>query len=174
MEDIAMLSHGFSKHAVIDVGIADRIGATIVIGEPDDTEALRTDQDLPVSPMREGQAKLAASKNLPASVINWLRTGERGLSSNAMCQYIYCFKISAGKDYPHDPDDLGRCLKFLAAIGRPDAYEVMADVSPEWSALVNIWPSLVRRFNAELPSGKCPETYHMMREALSSTKQSAR
>lgn len=115
VNDLVALSSRFSKKAVMHAGLADRMGATFVMGEPADIDALRQRDDLPVSAAREADAKLAL--NLAnEGLMNWLRTGERGQSSNAMCQQF--FGIPAGRErrnHPLDADDMRRCLLFLEA-----------------------------------------------------------
>lgn len=46
---LGMLTHGFSAKALMAIDIADRIGATLVIGEPEDLDKLR-EADLPPLP----------------------------------------------------------------------------------------------------------------------------
>lgn len=146
MSEFGMLAHGFSKSALIAADIADRIGATIVIGEPDDLDELRK-ANLPASEKRHAQARSASAMPL---VAGWLLNGERGNSSNAMCKRIFGVPEDAGKDYPLDPDDLRRCVLFLAATNAHDKVPLMADVSKEWAALVGVWDKIVSTLREEM------------------------
>lgn len=73
----------------------------------------------------------------------------------------------AGDNYPHDPDDLRRCILFLDAAEAHDKVQLMASVSPQWAGLVRRWGDLVATFKEEMAAGKsAPKTYAMMREAI--------
>lgn len=161
-KEFAMLAHGFSKKAQMAVDIADLIGATFVIGEPDDLADLRK-LDLPVSVKRHNDYLAAHALGLD-KVAMWLRKGERGASSNAMCRRIFGVPADAGVDHPHDPDDLRRCVLFLSATDAEAKVPMMADVSDEWARLVPIWSDLVRCLEAEMKVGdSAPRTYAMMK-----------
>lgn len=114
LSDFSGLTKGFSKKAVVATDLADRIGATFVIGEIEDVNALR-EAGLPVSEKRIAEAFEATRQGLP-KVAWWLREGERGASSNAMCRRLFGFPAEAGIRHPLDPDDLRRCLSFLDAV----------------------------------------------------------
>jgi hypothetical protein len=156
----AMLTHGFSKNALMATDIADRIGAVCVIGEPADLDELRK-LDLPVSEKRH-RDYLAAHKLGLNDVAMWLRTGERGLSSNAMCKRIFGVPADADSSHPRDPDDLRRCLLFLDAAKAHDKVSMMADVSPEWGHLVSKWNVIVETFRAEAGGRSAPKTYALL------------
>lgn len=163
--EFAMLAHGYSKKALMATDIADRIGATVVIGEPADLDELRK-LELPVSDKRLRDYALAMSRGLEAVAL-WLRDGERGSPSNAMCKQLFGVPESAGLDHPLDPDDLRRCLLFIDAVGVHDRVNEMACVSVAWSCLVGVWPDLVRSFEQEVAAGKSArQTYALMQDAL--------
>lgn len=163
--EFSMLTHGFSKKALMATDIADRIGAILVLGEPEDLEALRK-LDLPVSEKRHRDYQAAIQMGL-YDVAMWLRIGERGSSSNAMCKRIFDVPLDAGDDHPHDPDDLRRCLLFLDAAKAHDKVPMMGDVSPEWGRLVTVWDQLVSTFNEEAQAGKsATKTYDLLQNAL--------
>lgn len=163
ISEFSMLTHGFSKKALMAADIADRIGAKLVIGEPDDLEALRK-LDLPVSEKRHRDYQIAIQMGLP-DVAMWLRTGERGASSNAMCKRIFNIPLDAGNDHPHDPDDLRRCLLFLDASRAHDKVQTMSGVSPEWDRLVPVWDQLVSTFNEEMRAGGTAQmTYKLLQQ----------
>lgn len=161
-----MLTHGFSKEALIATDIADRIGASLVIGEPGNLDELRK-MDLPVSEKRHTDYQMAHGLGL-YDVAMWLRTGERGASSNAMCKRMFGIPESAGNDHPHDPGDMRRCLTFLDQTNSHDKIQMMSDVSQEWARLVEVWGQLVSTLNAEMHNGNsAPKTYELMSSVLS-------
>jgi len=165
LREFVMLTHGFSKKAVMSTDIADRIGATAVIGEPENIEKLRQ-MDLPVSRQRHDDCIEARNLGLD-SVSMWLRDGERGMSSNAMCKRMFGVPSSAGVNHPHDPDDLNRCLKFLDETNAHDRIGMMRDVSPGWAALIDAWDQIVSVFREEMKAEKsAPRTYDMMNKVL--------
>lgn len=139
--ELAMLWHGYSKKAVLDIDLASRIGASFVIGAPADIAGLRTMGLLP-SAAREAESAAARGKGLPL-VAGWLRDGERGLSSEALCHHLFGLPVAETDDYPHDADDLRRCLTFLSWVSAHDRIDEMRPVSPQWHALAVAWPQLV-------------------------------
>ncbi len=166
LSEMGMLTHGFSKKALVATDIADRIGALFVIGEPDDLEELRQ-MNLPISGKRQAES-LAATKLGLNEAASWLRDGERGASSNSMCKRIFGVPADASANHPHDPDDLRRCLLFLDATGAHDKVPLMSDVSDQWGRLVARWGELVAVFNEETAKGKsAPRTRLLMDDILS-------
>lgn len=165
LSDMEMLIHGFSKKALMAVDIADRVGATVVIGEPEDLSTLRL-MDLPVSEERQRDYQSAHGLNR-ADVARWLRDGERGASSNAMCKRIFGVPDSAGKSHPYDPDDLRRCMLFVDATAAHAQVGLMADVSKEWARLVEFWEQLISLLRKEMAEGKsATKTYALMKKVL--------
>lgn len=165
ISEFTMLTHGFSKKALMAADIADRIGASLVIGEPGNLEELRK-VNLPVSGKRHADHQAATHLGLH-KVALWLREGERGSSSNAMCKHIFGVPQDAGDDYPHDPADLRRCLLFLDAAEAHDKVDMMRGVSPEWAALVEHWGELSNLLKTEMAHGNAaPKTYALMKEVL--------
>ena len=83
---------------------------------------------------------------------------EIGLSAHAI--------LCGGSDYPHDPDDLLRCLKVS-----PFPPLHMRTRSPEWAALVDNWQKLADMVETEQPTGHAPRTYRLMRELISNARK---
>jgi hypothetical protein len=168
LSDIGMITHGFGKKALMDVDLADLIGASFVIGMSADLEKLRK-LDLPVSAKRHRDYLAARERGLNA-VATWLRIGERGKSSNAMCQRIFGVPVEADSSHPRDPADLRRCIQMLDATNAHDRVSLMADLSPEWDKLVGAWDRLALIFAGERHAGtSAPRTYELMQELLRST-----
>lgn len=171
--DFAMLAHGFSSKAVMSSDLANLMGAAFVIGEPEDIEALRLRDDLPVSPIRRHEAAEALRLSLGEGVSNWLLRGERGLSSNAICKAMFGIPSAAGVEHPLAPDDLQRCLRFLDAAEAHDRIGVMREVSPAWARLVPRWAEITSLFTQECVAGKyAPQTYALMRAILDQDPES--
>lgn len=162
MTDFPKILSEFSRDAVCDISLADRIGASFVVGEPADIEAFR--QSSPrVSEQRQRDRDTAKAMGLDA-VAQWLAEGERGYSSNAMCKHLFGLPGSAGIDYPLDPDDLRRCIDFVEATNAHEIMPRMATVSRHWALLVGAWSELEACLRNEMASGKsAPQTLALMR-----------
>jgi len=152
---------------VVDAGLADRIGATLVAGTPENLKVLR-EMGLPVSAKRVLEAREAKNAGLPADVSLWIMEGERGLSSNAMCKAIHGIPADAGVDHPHDPDDFRRCVLFLDATGSRPMLPLLREVSPAWAALVDAWDNIEAAFAEERNGKTAPKTYELMKTVLES------
>lgn len=82
---------------------------------------------------------------VPSAALEWLRTGERGISSEVIFERLTGIPVQNGsrKDVPSDPDDLRRCRLLLDAVPEFGArLEEMADVSERWAKLVKVWNRL--------------------------------
>jgi len=170
LSDMEMLIQGFSDRAVMATDIASRIGATFVIGEPEDIERLRL-CDLPISDQRLRDAEQARKAGLPEATIQWLLTGERGLSSDAMCKAYFGIPERAGTDHPHDAGDLRRCLLFLQAVDESNQwrFDQLQDLSREWLFLSCHWTELVACFEqecAQSTNNTAPETYALIQKIV--------
>jgi len=175
------------KNWLIDVLLSNRIGATIVCGPADALKQLN-EANLPISDERQAEVSRAQNNaKIPAAVVEWLRNGQRGLSSEALCKHFFgelAFGVmaNAGEHHPADPADLNRCLMFLdAAFGTrtPVQMDSVRSISPYWDAYVDHWTELVSLFEKE--SGyekhgflKALETYNLMERIQDDVKQQER
>ena len=106
-------------------------------------------------------------------VIRWLATGEVGLSSRCMALWL-AFGVRARIEYPHDPDDMDRCLKLLVAAPElRDHLGRMADLGTVWAALVARWDEIEAMQMDEIglnwvKAKSAPRTYKLMREVIDS------
>lgn len=166
VKDLMMLTSGFAENAEMDIGLADRIGASLVIGHPEDLVALRQRDDLPVSEERQAAAYAAQAMGLTTSVAEWLLTGERGRSSDALCKAIFGFPQAACADHPHDPSDLRRCILFLEKTGSRGSLYRANQMSSSWAALVKEWDALESLYVEERHQKSAPKTYDKMQKIL--------
>lgn len=86
----------------------------------------------------------------------WLAYGERGQSSDAMAHALWADRPRGWivshepTAYPSDPDDLRRCLLLLDMVPElVPRMPLMAEVSPEWAALVGQWAAITAQFHFE-------------------------
>lgn len=118
---------------------------------------------------------------IPVSVLEWCRSGSRGLSSESIVEYLFGLPLRhcearRGFDHPHDPDDLTRCIRLLEACPEvADRFHLMAGASPAWGLLLGVWDELVATLDEELPHwrqdrmGTANRTYRRMRQVLDPT-----
>lgn len=104
----------------------------------------------------------------------WLTSGDTGLSSIVLCAAMLGGDLHRD-DHPHDPADLGRCIRLLDRIPewKPRIGE-MAAVSMQWAALVSVWDELEALYRKEEPTGRAPRCYARMRELLEPTYRRTR
>jgi len=92
------------------------------------------------------------SIQIPQSALEWLRTGERGISSEAIFSHLTGIRVlnpTWGLDGPHDFGDFRRCELLLEAVPEfRERFGEMKTVSPYWARLVDEWPNLVRELDA--------------------------
>lgn len=73
--------------------------------------------------------------------IEWIVGRDTGASSKALWATMMGQKSDGS--HPHDPGDLGRCLRLLKMIPEwKTRLAEMGGVSPYWSALVEVWATL--------------------------------
>lgn len=106
------------------------------------------------------------------AVIDWLADGEIGVSSKCMAMWLAFGKRTrdAFGGYPHDPDDMDRCLKLLhRAPGLRERLPKMAELNKTWAAMVARWDEIEACQMAEIgldwtKGGTAPKTYALMKE----------
>lgn len=104
------------------------------------------------------------------NINNWLKNGERGISSEAIVSHltgINIVKRLGSTDYPKDPADLNRCVKLLEAAPEiRKEMHLMREVCDVWAKLVDSWDYLESLLKEEIAQndGRCPKTYRAMRE----------
>lgn len=94
----------------------------------------------------------------------WLKSDDKGASSKWMA-HVCAGGPSVANNYPYDPDDFGRCYRFLRAV--PEAREnlhKLRDSGPVWSAYVDRWDEMERLYEEEHQTGRAPKLYALMRK----------
>lgn len=100
--------------------------------------------------------------------MKWFVSRDTGLSSESIVAFMEGVEPERGFSYPHDPSDLGRCLRLLELMPEyKPKMKAMRIVSPEWRTLIDHWEELSALYYEELPSSKAPKCYDRMRELLS-------
>lgn len=79
----------------------------------------------------------------------WAAGFSTGVSSKAILKVMLGDKPEDGYCYPHDADDLGRCIGLLDAVPEyRDRIGEMSAVGPEWEALAARWSELEAAYRA--------------------------
>lgn len=107
----------------------------------------------------------------PSPILEWLINGAVGSSSKTLAAVALGVKPS-DISYPHDPDDLNRCLLLMQAA--PEVREALpkvAALSDKWAGLVKNWAEIEATFLDEAGIGwtkslSAQRTYHLMQKAL--------
>lgn len=121
--------------------------------------------------MESGAERMSELKD---KVLHWLANGRVGLSSK--CLAMTTAGTRCEPDYPHDPDDLNRCLLLMEHI--PEVRETlpkMAKVSREWMGLADHWDEIETAFLEEVGLDwshglSAPKTYNLMQRAMGRTR----
>lgn len=114
---------------------------------------------------------------IPAAAIEWLRSGERGTSSEAIFARMTGVPVgspSFRSSPPGDPADLRRCRLLLECVPEwAGRLEEMTSVGPGWKRIVAYWNELCALMDAEAPTwrdasnpGRAPKTYALMSAVL--------
>ena len=87
------------------------------------------------------------------NITTWLCNGETGLSSKCMARVTLgrdAEDRSGCVDHPRDPADLNRCIKLVKAAPEVrESFPKIAELSPEWKAVIDNWDGLVAMFHKE-------------------------
>jgi hypothetical protein len=109
----------------------------------------------------------------------WMKGTDTGISSMTLAESFLGLNTNVayrGKDsigYPHDPADLGRCLRLIKRV--PEVRERVDQLAKEnkhWAKLAPRWDELAALMeeecgiSGEKGSGKAPKTHQMMRDIL--------
>lgn len=156
--------------SVLDPDVARIWGATFAFGLPDDLQELREAGEI-VAMQRERKA----NPELSQAAVRWLASGERGVSSNTIFQWLTGIDALSGERmyHPYDPTDFRRCRLLLEQVPelQPHFYR-MREVSQQWSNLVDQWGAICAAMDEEVPDwrdgrgGIAKKTYDLIKAAI--------
>lgn len=158
------------KDAVIGTDAARMAGASFAFGSTELLDDLQA--RLAPSARQEAQSQ---HPGLSPEAIEWLATGQRGMSAEAIFTHLTGIRLrSDGKchAHPHDQADLRRCRLLLEAVPELQGrIGEMALLSKEWADLAGAWDDLCAQMDTETPdwrdrAGRAPRTYEMMKQIL--------
>lgn len=181
MDWFGKVSKVCGRGAVLDQDIARMAGATLAGGTPAALDLLR-------KRLKAGalQAECAANPWASEAAMQWLATGERGMSSEAMFHHltgIQCRKVSDWRDdraaHPYGPTDLRRCRLLLEQVPELQMLlQNMATLSKPWARLIRDWDVICSTMDAETPSWRTPDhsaaapkTYTLIKAAITEPQQ---
>ena len=133
----ASLVKGFSKTAVLDIGLANRIGAHTVIGSPTALQAYRASNPPACALVQRqlAEAALAFKGERLAQIFSYLDGYQRGASADALLAATAGLDCARNKlAIPHDNSDLARCARLYknCAVVRQN-FEKVRKVSSDWN-----------------------------------------
>ena len=102
-------------------------------------------------------------------IIQWLCSGETGLSSKTMICIHTDNEMGGnwGFHAPSDVADFRRCWFLVEAVPEiRNSFPLIAEKCPEFKGVIKNWDIISAAYERERGSGKCPETYRLMKEAL--------
>lgn len=109
---------------------------------------------------------------IPGAAVAWITSGDTGMSSEAIWAHMVGGSVRGHWNHPHDPEDLGRCLRLLEAVPewKPRIVE-MARHGTGWAVLSARWDEIAASMADEVgidwSKGRCaPKTYALMRLIL--------
>lgn len=97
--------------------------------------------------------------SIPDNVRQWLLTGERGISSEAIVTHLLGLPVIryTSMSPPHDAWDLRRCRLLLEEVPElMPMFDRMREVNTYWAKVVNLWPELCSVMDAEWPGWRAP------------------
>lgn len=103
------------------------------------------------------------TQSIEKRAFHWASGDKTGVSSQAILRVMTGGQADDWYCYPHDTDDLKRCLYLLACIPEWRAQLAkMKAVGPEWAALVDHWAELEKLY----ATASRDKVYERMREIL--------
>lgn len=157
-----------SKDAVMSPDLARMLSANFAFGLKEDVDALIGK----LKPVADENILKIHAATLSTSACEWLASGERGMSSNAI--FTHLTGINAGDDdnfscHPHDPSDVNRCRKLLKRCPElVPLFPKMAELSKEWASLVRDWDLICKTIDEEKAEGRqyATRSYQLIKPAI--------
>ena len=110
--------------------------------------------------------------NLPKAALQWVVSDDTGSSSLRIWAHMTGCERDSYFDWPHDPADLGRCLRLLEAVPdwKPRIGE-MGRYGDGWARLAPRWNEVAESMESECgirgeKARTAPNTYALMRSIL--------
>lgn len=106
-------------------------------------------------------------------VLQWLADGDTGVSSESLAfEYLGTVRGGySGIDAPHDPADLGRCLRLIKRVPEVRAcVDSLAKKHSRWNKAAPAWDDIAKCMEDEVgidwsKGRSAPKTYELMKAA---------
>ncbi len=111
--------------------------------------------------------------NKERKILKWLFEGDVGQSSKAMAMAasgVYQNEEQKLTSHPYDVSDINRCFQLIKAVPEvKDSFDIISNLSPEWSALIKHWEQLESTFVEEVGEDwksrkPASNTYQLMKD----------
>lgn len=106
-------------------------------------------------------------------VCDWIVGPDTGSSSTSIWRHMIGIRYPSSRiSYPHDPADLGRCLRLLELFPEwKGRISEMDEAGDEWASLSDRWEELASSMSDEVginweKARSAPETYELMKTVL--------
>lgn len=160
---LGRITQGMPKEAVMDIGMAARIGAFMVMGLAKDLDAYKSTNP-PAGPIviaEIAQAGTLYCGEALKEIENFLDGYDRGQSSNALLQCtsgINCISDArSAHAHPHDKSDIGRCVRlYLGSSVVREHFHKTATLSDDWRATVENWSDTLASFDQDSKTANSP------------------
>ena len=110
-------------------------------------------------------------------ILEWLASGDTGLSSEAMA--FTAMGVGRRSYHPLDPGDFGRCLRLVRLVPAiRNHFGDIAKLSPQWEAIIANWDAIELSFIAEVgfyweKGGGDQKTYELMKSVIDGAAKQA-
>lgn len=102
-------------------------------------------------------------------IIEWLCSGETGLSSKTMVCIHTGNEMDRGWGFhaPSDVADFRRCWLLVQAVPEvKNSFPLIAKLCPAFKGVIENWDKISAAYERERGKGCCPKTYQLLKESL--------
>ena len=158
------------EDSVMDSDAARLLGVTFAFGPGEELDTLK--EGAADAALRHERAR---NPGISEAATKWLAGGQRGISSETIFTHLTGIDALGDwrKDHPHDSADFRRCRLLLEQVPElVPLFPRMAEVSPQWAALVEQWDTICATMDEEAPAWRegrgqrCPKTYDLIKQAI--------
>lgn len=107
--------------------------------------------------------------SVDSRLLTWFLRGEVGASSKTLVHFYKGeeFRHDDSPRGPIDVSDFRRCYLLVQTIPEiKEVFPLVAERVPSFKGVIENWDAISAAYERERGSGKCPETYLLLKEAL--------
>jgi len=101
----------------------------------------------------------------PIKASKWMYSGDTGISSKTIFEFMTGMPVWSIPDVPHDPSDFGRCYRLLQMF--PEWVHRLPDMVnryPFWEPFIREWWEMFRLYDRDLKSGRSADLFALMQK----------